>query len=137
MALTILIVDNDHVNSFVLKNIIHRNYAEAEVDLVSDGLEALNHLQELEQKGDKFPDVVLLDIYLPAMNGFEFLDHYKERFAHKPTIIFVISNSFKKEDQQKANDYDFVRGFITKPLIYNNIQFIIDSYLKEGSDIYI
>lgn len=137
MALTLLIVDNDQVNSFVLKNIIHRNYKDAKVDMVSDGLEGMDYLEQLEEKGSKPPDIVLLDIYLPVLNGFDFLNLYKDKFSHKPTIIFVISNSFKKEDQQRTTAYDFVRGFITKPLIYNNIQFIIDSYLKEGSDIYI
>lgn len=130
MSLFLMIVDNDHVNSFVLKNIILRNYSEADVKLFPDGADALNHLEELEKKGESFPDVILLDIYMPLLDGFDFLDRYIEQFSHKNSVIFTMSSSLNKEDQQRANNYDVVKGFITKPLIYNNIQFIIETYLK-------
>ncbi|HAD97005.1 MAG TPA: hypothetical protein DCG19_06330 [Cryomorphaceae bacterium] len=131
MPLGLMIVDNDHVNSFVLKNIILRNYSEAEVKLFPDGEDALKHLDELDKKGQSFPDVILLDIYMPLLDGFEFLDRYVEHFSHKNSLIFAMSSSLNKEDQQRANNYDVVKGFITKPLIYNNIQFIIETYLKD------
>lgn len=130
MSLFLMIVDNDHVNSFVLKNIILRNYSEAEVKLFPDGTDALSHLEELDKKGSDFPDVILLDIYMPHLTGFEFLEKYIELFSHKSSVIFTMSSSLNKEDQQRANNYDIVKGFITKPLIYNNIQFIIETYIK-------
>ncbi len=129
-----MVVDNDHINSFVLKNIITRNYADAEVSLFPDGSDALKHLEDLDNKALDFPAVILLDIYMPLMNGFDFLDRYMERFGHKKTIIFAMSNSISKEDQQRANDYSVVRGFITKPLINNNIEFIIETYVEAQSD---
>jgi CheY-like chemotaxis protein len=133
MALSIMIVDNDQVNSFVLKNIITRNYSEAEIGLYPDGADALEELKSLDSSGDKFPDVILLDIYMPIISGFAFLDKYVKEYAHKSSNIFVMSNSLSKEDQQRANMYSVVRGFITKPLIYNNIQFIIETYVEGRS----
>lgn len=127
----IMIVDNDQVNSFVLKNIITRNYADARVELLPDGAEALEELKRLDQSSGDFPAVILLDIYMPVMDGFQFLDAYLKEFAHKDSIIFAMSNSLIKEDQQRANEYEVVKGFITKPLIYNNIEFIIETYLQE------
>lgn len=132
MALSIMIVDNDQVNSFVLKNIITRNYSEAQITMFPDGADALKHLEELNRMEERFPEIILLDIYMPIMDGFEFLEKYTHEFNHKPTNIFAMSNSLSKEDQQKANEFEVVKGFITKPLIYNNIQFIIDTYV-EGS----
>ncbi len=129
--LSIMIVDNDQVNSFVLKNIITRNYSDAKVELFPDGAEALTELQRLDKSSDTFPAVILLDIYMPVMDGFEFLDEYMKDFAHKQTIIFAMSNSLIKDDQQRANEYEVVKGFITKPLIYNNIEFIVETYLQE------
>lgn len=133
MALSIMIVDNDQVNSFVLKNIITRNYSEAEIGLYPDGADAIEHLGKLDSMGEDFPDVVLLDIYMPIMSGFEFLEKYVEMYGHKSSNIFVMSNSLSKEDQQRANEYSVVKGFITKPLIYNNIQFIIETYVEGRS----
>lgn len=130
-GISIMIVDNDQVNSFVLKNIITRNYADAKVELLPDGAEALNELKRLDSSAGVFPAVILLDIYMPVMDGFEFLDEYMKEFAHKESIVFAMSNSLIKADQQRANEYEVVKGFITKPLIYNNIEFIIETYLQE------
>lgn len=129
-ALDVMIVDNDQVNSFVLKKIIMRNYPEASVSLYLDGNQAIEELDDRDRQGRGFPGVILLDIYMPVMDGFEFLQNYTERFTHKNTIIFTMSNSLIKEDQQRANEFMVVKGFITKPLIYNNIQFIVDTYLR-------
>ncbi len=133
MALSLMIVDNDQVNSFVLKNIIKRNYAEAGIVICPDGEQALKHLEELDAQGDAFPDVLLLDLYMPILNGFEFLERYTHLYSHKPTVIFAMSNSLSKDDQQKANEFNVVKGFITKPLIYNNLQFIIETYIEGKS----
>lgn len=133
MGLSIMIVDNDQVNSFVLKNIITRNYSEAQISLYPDGTDALNYLRQCSEEGKDFPDVILLDIYMPIMNGFEFMEKYSKEFNHKSTNIFAMSNSLSKEDQQQANEFDVVKGFITKPLIYNNIQFIIETYVEGSS----
>lgn len=130
-GVSIMIVDNDQVNSFVLKNIITRNYSDAKVELLPDGAEALEELKRLDQSAEDFPSVILLDIYMPVMDGFEFLDQYMREFAHKSSIIFAMSNSLIKEDQQRANEYEVVKGFITKPLIYNNIEFIVETYIQE------
>jgi CheY-like chemotaxis protein len=129
--LSLMIVDNDQVNSFVLKNIINRNYSGAKISLFLDGAEAIDELTRLEVGEEDFPAVILLDIYMPVMDGFEFLKEYMKRFSYKQTIIFAMSNSLIKEDQQMANEFDVVKGFITKPLIYNNIEFIIETYIQE------
>ncbi|WP_417589290.1 response regulator [Owenweeksia hongkongensis] len=130
MSLSIMIVDNDQVNSFVLKNIITRNYGDADISMFPDGSDAIEHLAKLVEMKEDFPDVILLDIYMPIMNGFEFLERYTKVYSHKPTNVFAMSNSLSKEDQQQANEYSVVKGFITKPLIYNNIQFIIETYVE-------
>lgn len=129
----LLIIDNDQVNSFVLKNIIARNYDDVTVTILTDGALALDHLKGLDQeKSQSFPAIILLDIYMPVMNGFQFLDEYSKLFSNKPTAVFAMSNSLVKEDQQRANDYSVVKGYITKPLIYNNIQFVIESFLENN-----
>ena len=127
MDLSILIIDNDQVNSFVLRNIITRNYPKAKVHLCADGVDGFEYLEKLERDQSQFPTVILLDIYMPIKDGFEFLEDYSKRFEQKPTVIFAMSNSLDKNDQKRANEFNMVRGFITKPLIYNNIQFIVDS----------
>ena len=125
----ILIVDDDQVNNFVLKNIIQRAYPDALISIERDGRSALRFLNELDQNRKAFPGILLLDINIPIMSGFEFLDEYHKRFLNKEVSIYMVSSSISKFDQQKANSYSNVHGYITKPLVNQNIIFIVDEYL--------
>ena len=125
----ILIVDDDQVNNFVLKNIIQRAYPDALISIERDGRSALRFLNELDQNRKAFPGILLLDINMPIMSGFEFLDEYHKRFLNKEVSIYMVSSSISKLDQQKANSYSNVHGYITKPLVNQNIIFIVDEYL--------
>lgn len=125
----ILIVDDDQVNNFVLKNIIQRAYPDALISIERDGRSALRFLNELDQNRKAFPGILLLDINMPIMSGFEFLDEYHKRFLNKEVSIYMVSSSISKFDQQKANSYSNVHGYITKPLVNQNIIFIVDEYL--------
>lgn len=125
----ILIVDDDQVNNFVLKNIIQRAYPDALISIERDGRSALRFLNELDQNRKAFPGILLLYINMPIMSGFEFLDEYHKRFLNKEVSIYMVSSSISKFDQQKANSYSNVHGYITKPLVNQNIIFIVDEYL--------
>lgn len=128
--LSVLIVDDDQVNNFVLKNVIERSFANSKVEIKINGKEGLNYLHKLDSEGKPFPKILLIDIYMPVLNGFEFLDAYEKYFQDKyDSVIFMISSSLSKEDQVKANGYKSVKGYITKPLINNNIEFIVEKYL--------
>ncbi len=128
--LSVLIVDDDQVNNFVLKNVIERSYPNSSVEIKINGKEGLNYLYKLHSEKKAFPNILLVDIYMPIANGFEFLDIYEKKFQDKyDSIIFMISSSLSKEDQVKANSYKSVKGYITKPLINNNIEFIVEKYL--------
>ena len=128
--MNILIIDDDQINNFVLKNVIQRSYTNTNVEIKLDGKSGFNYLARIKDEGKPFPDIIFVDIYMPIMTGFEFLDDFESHFAedHFP-VIFMISSSLSKEDQMKANSYKCVQGYITKPLINNNIHFIVDSYI--------
>jgi len=128
-VIEILIIDDDQVNNFVLKNIIQRSYPDALIHIERDGRSALRFLNEIDQNRKAFPGILLLDINMPIMSGFEFLDEYHKRFLNKEVSIYMVSSSISKIDQQKANSYANVHGYITKPLVNQNIIFIVDEYL--------
>jgi CheY-like chemotaxis protein len=80
-----------------------------------DGQEALDILQ-LESK---HPDIIFLDINMPRMNGYEFLEAYNNKYAathNNTSVIIIVTSSLLKSDKEKCEQYNFVKGFVDKPL---------------------
>lgn len=113
--MNILLVDDDDVFNFVHKRIIERIDKSAEVSVLNSSRSALDFLTEAKSN---FPDFIFLDINMPEMNGFEFLDACAQlplTIQARMKVIFVTS-SLNDADVVKANSYPMVVGFHDKPL---------------------
>ncbi len=99
-----------------------------------NGKFAIDQLYEIQKKDpSKLPDYILLDINMPIMNGWEFLDEYK-RLNIDPrgkTKIYIISSSVFSNDINKARSYPLVKDFISKPL---NVDKIVELFRVEDHD---
>lgn len=111
----VLVVDDDDDYNFLTEDTFIES--KLDCDLVFKLL-AQDALDYLEESNDDFPDLILLDINMPIMNGWEFLEEYEKRGYHKThnTIIIMISSSVYQEDKDKAKTYDKVVEYIDKPL---------------------
>jgi CheY-like chemotaxis protein len=98
-----------------------------------NGKFAIDQLIEIQRNDiNKLPDYILLDINMPIMNGWEFLDEYK-RMNLDPlgkTKIFIISSSVFSNDINKARSYPLVKDFISKPL---NVDKIVELFKVEDT----
>ena len=124
-AVSILLVDDDEINNFISIKLIRKALFNADITACLNGKFAIDQLVEMQRKGaDKLPDYILLDINMPIMNGWEFLDEYK-RLGLDPlgkTKIFIISSSVFSNDINKARSYPLVKDFISKPLNVEKIK---------------
>jgi CheY-like chemotaxis protein len=92
------------------KGIVHR------LKISNNGEDALRGLQQLEK--DFFygrPDIILVDVNMPKMDGFEFVKHLRTDNRFKDSKIFILTTSDEREDKTKAAELG-ISGFITKPL---------------------
>ena len=90
------------------------------MQVARNGEEALTYLKEgLNNPGFVRPDIVLLVLNMPKMNGAEFLQAIRKSDQFKDLKVFVITTSDEKEDRQKVKDLG-VSGYIVKPLKFNN-----------------
>ncbi|MGZ3763606.1 MAG: response regulator [Mucilaginibacter sp.] len=111
---TCLLIDDNYIDNFVTRRILESgNFAE-QVIVVQSATEAINSLKA----GLVRPDVIFLDIRMPQMGGFEFLQEYdKLEIEGKQKIkIFMLSSSLDPTDLKKSTNNKYITQFIHKPL---------------------
>ncbi|SIR17598.1 Response regulator receiver domain-containing protein [Rhizobium sp. RU20A] len=112
---SILVVDDDENDQFICEYTIHRYDPEIAVLKAYNGQEALALLRTTT------PSAIILDINMPIMNGFEFLDHYAREFQVHAPVVAMLTSSHLDADRQRALEYRFVRSFFQKPLKQQDI----------------
>ncbi|MCD1263869.1 response regulator [Shinella sp. AETb1-6] len=113
---SILVVDDDENDQFICEYTIRKYDPAIHVLKAFDGAEALDVL-----RGDT-PDAIILDINMPVMNGFEFLDRYAEEFEVHAPIVAMLTSSRLGKDRERAMQYDFVKSYFEKPLVPDHLR---------------
>lgn len=125
MGKRILLVEDEMLSTFIAKRIIEIVDKEQQVATAEDGRKALQWLGENYHLNHQMPDVIILDLQMPVMGGFEFLREFrKQDFASKPVRIFVMSSSNDFKDEKEAMSLG-ATGFIPKPLTEELIRKIL------------
>ncbi|MDO1444686.1 response regulator [Rhodocytophaga aerolata] len=126
----LLVVDDDLVSSFVISSTLEDMAVADKVSTVFNGKQALDFLEQncIHEKAEEFcPAFILLDLNMPVMDGFEFLEAFGQTFskyADKITIC-ILSSSSARKDKVKALNYP-ISGFITKPLTEEKLKPILE-----------
>lgn len=124
---TIMVIDDDQDWCFVIKMILQRVGFGKKVITANNGLVALQKLQANAASGEKLPALIFLDLRMPVMDGFEFLDkitNLSEINLHQ-TKIFIVTSSNLPQDKEKAMGYT-IAGFISKPLTPETLSDILN-----------
>jgi CheY-like chemotaxis protein len=123
--ISILLVDDDEINNFISIKLIKKAVDNTAISACLNGRFAIEELVEIQKHDPSLlPDFILLDINMPIMNGWEFLDEYK-RLNIDPqgkSKIYIISSSVFSNDINKARSYPLVKNFISKPLSVDKIK---------------
>ncbi|MEQ8474836.1 response regulator [Fulvivirga sp.] len=114
----IWLIDDDSITNFVNKIIIERNYSSAKIQEFLIASEALKQLQNNYAIGAELPNFIFLDINMPEMNGWEFLEAYKKL---DPKItdhikLYMLTSSQNEDDVKRADNCPVIRKFVNKPL---------------------
>ncbi|WP_075342555.1 response regulator [Tenacibaculum agarivorans] len=126
---SILLIDNSEADIFLMSRVIKKSDFFDKILVSYNAQEALDMLFTNNEKECIHPDLILLDINMPGMTGWDFLDEYiklSEKIKTN-TIICMISTSEAIEDKEKANQYDILNAFINKPLTLEEFISIINT----------
>ena len=113
-----MVVDDDRTNNLICELTIRKFDKNARIVLFLEPEKALMHIKKKYSiSGKSIPTILFLDVNMPTMTGFEFLDEFKkfDLEVRKQLTIYILSSSIEDFDI-KANQYPFVAGFLSKPL---------------------
>ncbi len=130
MRKSILIIDDDIVSQFALRYTIEQSNIDCEV-LVCDGAqEGLDILSNFLKVGKDFPDFIFLDLDMPDLDGWAFLDRYHNTGDNADrTKVFILSTFASSLDRNRAKHHSMVEGFYDKPISRNSIIQLLKSKL--------
>jgi CheY-like chemotaxis protein len=94
-----------------------------------NGKEAINTLANTIEESEYLPDVILLDINMPVMDGWEFMEEIKmmKSKISKKIIIYIVSSSIAIEDKNKSKTFTDIFGYIPKPISVDDLISIVSN----------
>ncbi len=129
----VVLIDDDQVNNFVCESIIRNEKFAEEVISFQMAEEALSFLKEAtEDASDSFPDLIFLDINMPGMDGWTFIDEYRKLPVEitKNCCLFMLSSAVDRKDIVSAKNHEEVRDFFSKPLSSEILNFIKEEFIS-------
>ncbi len=122
-----IIVDDDPFNNMLCRMQLEITFGEVNIDTFEIPEEALTFI-ESKYSEDAKPAILFLDINMPTITGWEFIEQYEKFNAtvKKQISIYILSSSVDSRDKEKAGDNKFIKGFMSKPLQSEQILSIAD-----------
>jgi len=115
----ILCIDDDPITLMLCKKVISKANFGKEIIVAQNGQEALDLLIKIKNsKEDAFPELVFLDLNMPVMNGWDFLNEISKNSVEefKNTKVIILSSTIDPADYEKSKEYKLITHFLSKPI---------------------
>jgi CheY-like chemotaxis protein len=133
----ILCIDDDPITLMLSKKVIQKSFFSKEIITAQNGEEALQYFNTLKytnnkNKVNKKPELIFLDLNMPVMGGWEFLDHFtsSDYTDFNSAYVIVLSSTIDPDDLIKAKKYPIIIDFLSKPITQSMLE-----YLKNKIDL--
>lgn len=125
----VLLIDDDQISNFLTTSLLKRSNLTKNISICLDGKEAMDLLQKRATEKIIFPDLILLDINMPDMNGFEFLEAFRTlSTCPQQPVIAILTTSQNYQDVEKIKNFPEVEVFLNKPLYEEDLHFLVAEY---------
>ncbi len=119
------IIDDDDITIYLADNIMKKvNFCE-KVEKFTHGIDAINRLKFAIERNEDVPDVVLFDLNMPGMDGWEFIEEFSKLPFRKEIPAFIFTSSIDSHEHEKANQFEAIKGVILKPLNVQKINKVL------------
>ncbi len=128
---TCCIIDDDPIFIYGTKRMIKETDFCNSVIVFNNGEDALMGLKEAYKIDLELPQVIFLDLNMPIMNGWEFLDELIKlpNTSLNNTVIYVTSSSVDPRDIERVKEYELISNYILKPITPNDLEMVLNTHL--------
>ncbi|CAN5913132.1 hypothetical protein BH24BAC1_BH24BAC1_03130 [soil metagenome] len=136
----ILLIDDDETTNYLNHRLLTKMKVAHRIDIVTNGEEALAYLQKACKTGEgdaaNCPDLMFVDIKMPVMDGFEFLDEYEKAALEmkKETVVMMLTSSASFYDLERLKKYKEVERHVSKPLTEPDVRELLREYFPGHFD---
>lgn len=130
----ILLIDDSDADNFLHSRLIQKTGITNNIVIKKNGLEALDYLTSETNGAYPCPELIFLDINMPGMNGWEFLDAYKllDKEKRAGIIICMLTTGYSEGDKERAKEFGLIDDYIGKPLTKDRLLKIYNDIIKNS-----
>ena len=131
----VLLIDDDEPTNFLNRLTLEQADCAGEVRVAQSGQEALDFLSTCGERTRPRPDLIFLDINMPAMDGWEFLQRYRSLPAacKADIVLIMLTTSLNPDDELRTKAIPEVSGFENKPLSQQRLTLLLEKYFRSRS----
>lgn len=128
--LSFFLIDDDEIFQFIMKNTIAEISPDIKIKFFSDGEKGMDFLKQNLGAATNLPDIILLDVNMPFMDGWEFLKEYKSLQIQikKDVNIYLLTSSNNPHDIALAKEISELSGYLVKPISKEGIKNLISHF---------
>lgn len=122
----IWIIDDDLLYQLLTTKIIEKSKLFFSISSFNNGKKGIEALLNRLENKEPLPDIILLDINMPVMDGWDFIEEMGmlESLKNKQITIYIASSSIAIEDKNKSKTYSAILGYLSKPITINDLELI-------------
>ncbi len=123
---SVMIIDDNEIDLFVIQRTLENLSYSDIITAYRSPVKAMQFFEKIDQSKEfeRLPEIILLDIIMPGMTGFEFLDRFSNlsKEIKERTKFIIVTSSDYSQDKKKSENYDNVIKYVVKPLSQNDLE---------------